>query len=90
MLPKKDALRRYLRDRNAETVTKKDIDNPDRTEFNRKTAKQSVNKQPCHKRCHAELVICWLVPAEEKPLLVGEASVVQMGESLAFSLVLVR
>lgn len=82
MLPEDDPLRRYLRDRNGETLTKKDIENPQSAEYIRKTAKQSVKRQPCHKRCHAELVTCWPgPPAEAKPLVVGESSVVQLGES---------
>lgn len=82
MLRQDDPLRRYLRDRNAEVVTKKDIDNLDQSEYIRKTAKQKVHKEPCHKRCHAELVTCWEgPPAVAVPLVLDEASVVQLGES---------
>lgn len=80
LLEQNDPLRRYLRDRNPEPITKADIARKDKTEFNRKSEKKSVSKEPCHRRCHGELVVCSPAPWKTKPLIEGEDSVVQLGE----------
>lgn len=80
MLAKDDPLRLYLQHRNAPTVTKADRENEDKADYNRKTAQHPIDRDPCAKRCHFELVTCWKAPTTLKPLVDGEDSVVQLGE----------